>query len=310
MNNVARLPAASQSRRRGTRSPRVTVGIPAYNAERYIEATIESLRNQSFDDFELIVSDNASSDGTADLVAAIAARDPRIRLVRQTRNIGANMNYSGLVALARGEYFKWGSSSDWCAPTFLECCVGVLDRSPDVVLACPSTQLFESSPDDAVEYPYDLSAMESSAVERFWHVAQGMRLNNVMNGVVRTGALRRTRLIEHFPGADKILIGHLALLGKLALLPDRLFYRRMAAATATKLMSSDRVRLHHYPTRTSRSLLPTWRTYFSWTQVVLAAPLSSSERRRALAFVLRMCFWDRASLLRDVAKTAFYPLAR
>ena len=99
--------------------PKVSVGMPAYNSARWIDSSIRSILEQSFTDLELIISDNASTDGTYELCMQFAKQDPRIRVLRNERNVGANRNYLAVLSAARGEYFKWAASSDLCAPTFI-----------------------------------------------------------------------------------------------------------------------------------------------------------------------------------------------
>jgi glycosyltransferase involved in cell wall biosynthesis len=96
------------------RRPRVSVGVPVYNGERYLQAALESLRAQDFADFEVIVSDNASQDGTRAICERFVALDPRFRYVRSESNLGAARNYNRLVDLARGELFRWNPHDDLC----------------------------------------------------------------------------------------------------------------------------------------------------------------------------------------------------
>lgn len=294
----------------GESTPRVTIGVPSYNAAATIVETVESLLGQTYRDFELIVSDNASTDRTVEILADIATRDPRVRIVRQPRNIGANLNYSALVGLARGEYFKWSSSSDWCEPGFLARCIAVLDARPDAVLAYPSTRIYQTDRAAAENYLEDIDVSSDDPVERMRQVVATMGLNNVMNGLIRTRALRQTRLIEHFPWSDGVLIAHLALLGKLCLLPDRLFYRRMSESTATHLMNAEALHRHHYPQRTLRSLLPRWRLHRARFKAVMTAPLSAGQKIRAIRILLQMFRWDRRALARDLALAVAAPFGQ
>ena len=117
--------------------PRVSIGMPVYNAENYLGEAIESLLAQTFQDFELIISDNASTDRTEAICREYAARDPRIRYERQAENQGAARNFNHVFERARGPYFKWAAHDDLHSPTFLARCVEVLDRSPDVVWCHP-----------------------------------------------------------------------------------------------------------------------------------------------------------------------------
>ena len=95
---------------------------------------IESHLAQSFNDFELIISDNASTDGTRDICEHYASVDPRVRHYRTSANHGAIWNFNRCFELARGEYFKWSAHDDFIDPTFCEKCIEILDSSPDVVL--------------------------------------------------------------------------------------------------------------------------------------------------------------------------------
>ncbi len=281
-------------------TPAVSVGMPAYNSAATIRAAVECLLAQGFADFELIISDNASTDRTWTIIEEYAGRDPRVRGIRQPRNIGANGNYSAVFRAARGRYFKWASSNDWCAPEFLGRCVDHLDSHPDTVLVAPRTRIFQGDISNWQDYPKDIAFEQADPVERFKAVAGSLALNNVINGLVRTAALRRTRLIDHYPGADVVLVGHLALLGRIALLEAPLFYRRLDRETATSLMSSDAVHRHHYPTQTARSLFPAWRFAMGWARAAASAGLSAPDTARALAWTLRMAWWDNAGLRHDL----------
>jgi glycosyltransferase involved in cell wall biosynthesis len=285
--------------------PLVSVGMPVYNAERTLAAAVEALLAQTLRDLEIIVSDNASTDATPALLADLAARDHRVRVIHQPHNIGANPNYCAVARAARGRYFKWASSNDWCAPPMLERCVAVLEAHPDVVLAFPRTRLFAQSPEQAEDYDDNLDLRAEDPVDRLVALRERISLNNVMNGVIRTAALRRTHLIPPWESADLVLMGHLALLGKFALVPEPLFYRRMEPRSAIRFKTAGEVRRHHHPGGGARSLFPAWRQCVGWQRVVLDAPLSVRQKRRAMDFNARMCWWmSRGALAADVADAA------
>ncbi len=280
--------------------------MPVYNADRTLAAAVESLLAQTFGDFELIVSDNASTDATSDLLARYAALDRRLQIVRQPQNLGANPNYSEVARRARGEYFKWASSNDWCAPTFFQRCIDVLDVRSDVVLAFPRTKLFVTTPEDGEEYPYDFALESDRPADRFVQFASRVRLNNVCNGVIRGGALRRTRLVPRYCRSDLVLIAHLALLGKFAQVPEPLFFRRMDPQSATCLMSADGWRQHHYPRPDARALFQSWRLRADWFRVALAAPVPVMDRALAFVYAAWMCCHDWRGLLHDLQEALLY----
>lgn len=287
--------------------PAVTIGVPAYNASATIGETVGSLLRQTFEDVEVIVGDNASTDHTVELLHDLFPRERRLRIVRHPQNIGANSNYSSLVAQASGGYFKWASSSDWCAPTFIESCIVALEAVPQIVLACPRTKTFEHDVTNAVDYVGDIGVEHDDPVQRFIALLQELRLNNAINGVFRTEVLRRTRLIEHYPGSDVVMMAHIALLGRIRLLPDSLYYRRMTRETATSLQTPEQRLRHHYPVRTARSLFPNWRWYGALVYAVVSSGLSWQQVVHALRFTGKMARWSRRELLADFAVAARFP---
>jgi glycosyltransferase involved in cell wall biosynthesis len=289
-----------------SKAPLITIGVPAFNSAAHIGLTLEGLLSQSFSDFELIVSDNASTDGTREIVEGYIRRDARVRYERQPFNIGANPNYAVLVTRARGQFFKWSSASDWCAPTFLERCKNELVTHEDVVLAVPRTRLFQKSLQSSVDYPDDIEVLDDTPYARLVRLTSTLALNNAMNGLIRTAALRRTRLMERYIGADCVLMGHLALLGKFRLIEEPLFYRRMEPETATA--SQDRAALwrHHYPRLSRNALFQGSKRQMGWLRVALTGPMPAGERMRSLTLVAKMCYWERAFLLRDLSDLWHY----
>jgi glycosyltransferase involved in cell wall biosynthesis len=101
------------------RVPKVSIGMPVYNGEPFIREALDSLLAQTFTDFELIISDNASTDGTEAICREYASKDARIRYVRQEENRGALSNFKFVLDEAVGEYFMWAASDDKWAPIFI-----------------------------------------------------------------------------------------------------------------------------------------------------------------------------------------------
>ncbi len=287
-------------------APRVTIGLPVYNGAATLEAAVEPLLAQTFTDFELLISDNASTDGTAALAERLVRQDPRVRYVRQPVNLGANGNYSFVARDARGEYLKWATASDWCAPTFLERCVAALDAHPDAVLAAPRTRLFEQDRALARDYAEDVSIPETTPFARLKAMDARLRLNNAFNGVIRLSALRRTRLVEPYLLADIVLMGHLALLGPFLLVEEPLFFRRMEVETSTTLQSRDQQLRHLFPVPTARTLLQCWKRHRGWLRAGWSAPMPFAERLRVLGYLTRRVVWDRWVLLGELVGAMRY----
>ena len=132
--------------------PTVSIGIPVFNGARYLGEALDSLLSQTYTDFEIVISDNASTDTTATLAREYARKDKRIRYTRHERNIGAYLNFSHVFRLARGKYFKWAAADDLCDRFFLERCVAILE-SDTTILGC-----------------YTRTAKIDSTGKRLWHL--------------------------------------------------------------------------------------------------------------------------------------------
>lgn len=115
--------------------PRLTIGMPVYNNARTIRASLDSLLAQTFADFELVISDNGSTDETGAICAAYAARDSRVRVIRQPVNLGPSMNFRAVLFEARTEYFMWAAGDDLWAPSFAERQIAALDADPALVMS-------------------------------------------------------------------------------------------------------------------------------------------------------------------------------
>jgi glycosyltransferase involved in cell wall biosynthesis len=284
-----------------TRSPRVTIGVPAYNAQAYLASAVEGLLAQTLGDFELIISDNASTDGTRDIAESYCRLDGRVRYERHPVNIGANGNYAGLLRLARGEFFKWSSASDWCAPTYLERCLEMLRKHADTVLVVPRTRLFRNTPENSRDYAWDLEILDETPSARLRRLMSELALNNVMNGLIRTDALRDAREMPPYLGADVVLMAELALRGKFRLLDERLFFRRADESSATALQSRSAVWRHHYPKPSAKSLFQSTRRQLGWIRAALRTRMTIAEQARTLMLVARHIYWDSTALAGDLA---------
>ena len=115
-------------------APRLSIGLPVYNGEKYLAESLNALLGQSYEDFELIISDNASTDSTADICRQYAKQDARIRYIRQGHNIGLAPNHNFVFRESRGALFKWAASDDLYGRDLMQRCVTALDEHPDVVL--------------------------------------------------------------------------------------------------------------------------------------------------------------------------------
>lgn len=279
---------------------RVSIGMPVYNGEKWLPATIRSVLAQTFRDFELVICDNASTDGTEALCREFAARDSRVRYERNAENIGLANNFNRAFQLTRGAYFKWMCCGDLLDPAFVERCVTVLDGRPEVVLVDPVTRLFTDDPaqgEDARD-AFDLDT--DDAVGRFERYTLGAKLNNIMHGLYRSEVLRRTKLYRTFLAADYNMIAELLLHGRVARLDEVLNFRRMRPETATKFLSAHEQRSMYRPKSPGRMRYQEWRRALDYYGIAFRAPLSPSQRIRLLAFLSRRALWMRQTLFEEL----------
>jgi glycosyltransferase involved in cell wall biosynthesis len=282
------------------RIPQVSVGMPVYNSARWIQQSVESILTQSFGDIELIISDNASTDDTFEICEDYARQDARIRLYRNPENVGANRNYLAVLRHARAPLFKWASSNDICAPTFIEKCKAMLECDRDAVLAFSKTVLFENDLADAKPYDRDVVLLSSVASERLTQLYHELGLNNVFNAVIRRQALLDAAPLGSFQRADIALIAELALMGKFLLVPEQLFFRRMSAEAATKLKSAREGDLHIEPRIRHPMKWQNWLFYSALLRMTVRHRPITADSMRALAYVLRRMNWARVHLAQDV----------
>jgi len=210
---------------RDMNKPLVSIGLPVYNGQDFLREAIASVLNQSYQDFELIIRDNASTDQTAAICRDFASRDQRIRYLRNESNVGAGPNFNGIVSHARGKYFKWLAHDDVLAPKFLARCVDVLESDPTAVLACPRVRFIDAQGKAMDNYATPFRTDDPNCVVRFGEMLRGHRCFEVF-GLIRLGELRRTRLIGNYNHGDGVLLAHLALLGRFAEIPEDLFWSR------------------------------------------------------------------------------------
>jgi glycosyltransferase involved in cell wall biosynthesis len=284
--------------------PRVSIGLPVYNGERYIAETLDSLLAQTYENFELIICDNASTDKTEQICRSFALKDDRIRYVRNSTNLGAPKNYRLSFELSAGDYFRWANSDDLFAPTSLSRCVEVLDSDPSIVLTYPKTLLIDERGQVISEYEDGLHLQSPRASERFAQLCHRLGLVNVIYGLMRADILRQTALIGNFIGADTILLAELTLYGKFWEIPEFLFYRRFHPGASSSCRSIDQLQEFYVPGSKGQVAFTEWSRLFAYGRCVWRAPLVLPEKMRLGYFLIRKTNWTRGKLAAEVVAAA------
>lgn len=284
-----------------TSVPRLSIGLPVYNGEEYLAESFDALLGQSFRDFELIVSDNASTDGTEAICRRYAQLDSRIRYLRQPRNIGAAPNHNLVLAEARGELFKWASHDDLYGRDLLLRCVEALEEHPDVVLAHCAHAVIDGTGAVTEVFDYRLATASRYASERFRSClfAPG---GDDFYGIVRTHVLRAVTPHDSYHHADRTFTSELALHGSFHQVPELLYFRRDHPTRAERSCPTVRTRCANLDPRRADGLRhPTVRLLaeyvIGFVHAVRHAPLSSTQRRRCYG-QLALWFASRAVQLR------------
>lgn len=282
-------------------TPRVSIAVPAYNCERYIAQALESLLAQTYGDFELVISDNASTDGTADVCRHYAALDPRVRYVRRDDNIGGPGNFRYVWSLCRGEYHKWSTADDYWAPEFLEKAVTLLDARPDVVLCHPRARLVDATGNAISDYADPLHLLEDQPRVRFNRLVMEIGLCNAHLGLVRRSVMARTRLIGPEHNSDTHFLAELALYGKFWLLPEVLFFRRFHPTSSSwKREDHEHQRAYYDPSHHDHAEMHRWKKYAGLARAVWRAPVSLGDKLGLTADLGRYARWERERLRREL----------
>ncbi len=284
----------------GGGAPLVGLALPVYNGERYVAEALESVLGQTLGDFELVISDNASTDGTAEICERYCDQDPRVRYVRQPRNVGAALNFNSAFHATRGRYFKWAACDDVLEPTYLERCVAALEAHPEAPFAHSYALQIDENGKEVGEFELERAQGAEDAVERFRAIIDAYDFSGAF-ALMRREALLRTGLLRLYSGADRLLVADLLLAGRPCLVPERLFRWRQHAESFRERENQGSgaamewwvTGARKWPLRTTVCMLG----HGSW--VVLRSSLPLAKRLSCLGYLTR---WASQPLLRRIMR--------
>lgn len=282
------------------RPPEISVGLPVYNGARYLHAAVEDFLGGTHGDFELILSDNHSTDETEEIGREYARLDRRVRYVRNVTNVGALPNADRAFALARGRFYCLAAYDDRHAPDFLEKLLGALHAAPEAILAYGFCEMigeegeaFQFDParegfvaPDGTFFPGDRRLerpLPAEPVARYRAVLGSTNVNAPIHGLFRRDSLGRT--FGHvLCGSDRLLVAHAALLGPFAFVAVPLFFFRMHGASTYHLSHVARVAREAGPGARVGGV--PYRTLLNYARAVGRADLSPAERMAAYGATL------------------------
>lgn len=293
------------------RQPRVSLGVPVYNAANYLAEAIDCALAQTFEDWELIVADNASTDDTPSICEQYVSRDPRIRYLRSAENRGAAWNFNRAFEQSRGEFFKWAAHDDLFAPTFLERCVAAFDATPEAVychtrradfyspwetpVACALGR--EADPEQpwapaafSPERPFPQLSRTGRPSDRFGCVLLAENALFDIYGLVRRAAMARTQLHGAYYGADRVFMLELALLGPFVQVDELLFFVRRHPRQSVFIGSAGAQEQWIRGWKRPKFACPRrMRMLGGYVEAVRRSDLSLAEKSRCLGQVLKFC---------------------
>ena len=291
--------------------PMVSIGLPVFNGENFLEDAVRSILAQSHDDLELIVSDNASSDRTPEIVRDYECIDPRVRVFTQPRNIGPAANFNWVLNEAKGKLFKWAAHDDVLAPECLERCIPILERDRTVVLSYGRSTYIDAE-GRALSEPEMRGGTDSPDVLRRIQSLLSRAYFHQIFGVIRTDALRACPPIAAFAHADGVLLLRLAMLGRFVQAPTTLLSIRLHEAQSMQIVRTNYREYSSWwaPGNRGKTFLPQWRIAFEFGRSLTTGPISAVQKVAGFRLLARWTWEVRRELLGDIEEVAKASLRR
>ncbi|RIK81666.1 hypothetical protein DCC62_01635 [candidate division KSB1 bacterium] len=293
--------------------PKVSIGLPVYNGEKYIREALNSLLAQTFADFDLIISDNASTDNTAWICREYAAKDKRIIFHQNKKNIGGSPNYNLVFELSKKtKYFMWSAHDDVYAPEYLERCVQILDNNPAIVLCYAMTRYIDKNGDYLPRKELELKLNSPCYHCRFRDLIRMDHMMEPSAGLIRTNVLEKTPLEGPYADCDRVLLAEISLYGPFHRIPEFLFFRREHPGQSTKVFISRQERtLWFHPNGAGKIVFPHFRQLKEYLSSIRRAPLNWRQRLQCYTLMIEWLGKNRHRMKTDleyVVKRALRPL--
>ncbi len=283
--------------------PLVTIGVPAYNSERHLRQSLDSLLAQTYRDFVLVISDNASTDATAEICQQYVRRDPRVQYFRNPVNVGMTGNFNRVFELTHTKYIKWSTADDFWAPDMLADAVAVMEADPSVAVCYPQTIIVDDEGREQGPYYDKLHLMQADPVERFLGLIENIKLVNHHLGLLRTDAVRRTRLFGKHVSADIGFLAEMSLYGKFFEVRKPQFYRRFHIDSSSWNRGDQEQEARRFHAANVRRVpFNTWRYHGTFSGAVLRSPLSLAKKTKLLYHIAWGMYWSRGMLYDDLRR--------
>jgi glycosyltransferase involved in cell wall biosynthesis len=286
--------------------PVVSIGMPVFNGENFISPALESIVAQSYENLQIVIGDNASTDATESICREFAERDRRISYFRHSENLGASGNHDFVFFQSEGPLFKLAAHDDVLHPKLIEKCVEALMTRPDYVLAFPRTRHIDADGLEHEAIDDNVVGMDSpSPAMRMGRITCLPNWATPVFGVFRREAVKSDTILGRYVGSDRTLLADLALAGPWHRVEEYLFYRREHDTTSTNTFKGEVNRIRWFDPSASRGgRFPHWRRLAEFGKAVQRAELSPPQRALAYSQLARWTVtpWYRPralKLLRD-----------
>lgn len=279
-----------------------SIGIPVFQGENYLGEAIEAARSQTHPYLEIVVSDNASTDRTAEIIRQQHTKDQRVRSVAQESNIGAAENYNEVFRESHGEFFAWNAHDDYTSPDFISAGIAALEADPEAVIAIAHPFHVDSAGAKLrpINVPPELTTAQSPAAR--FRAAARCNPAVLVFGLYRREALLSTSLHEQFTGSDRNLVAEAMLVGRAVWAGSSEFYLRHHDNRSVRRLRSPGSRFSfpreawYAPTRAGKMVFPSWRRLGGYAKSIFRAPISPLEKVACVGALARLLVDDRFKL--------------
>jgi len=204
----------------------VSIGMPLYNEEKFIQEAIESILDQDYKNFELIISDNGSTDRTKEICLDYANKDSRIRFYSREKMTDAITNFNFVASIAKGDFFMWASGHDIRDPTFISRCLTTFKKSTSIVLCYSDAIWIDSNGHTIGHEQSDIDTVGMDKIHRLNKVFWNLGYAYPIYGLFRKDVLKTVLPSQKVLGSDILLLNELSVIGEFTRIPESLFYIR------------------------------------------------------------------------------------
>jgi glycosyltransferase involved in cell wall biosynthesis len=295
--------------KRVDKMPQVSICLPVYNGERYLHDVFASIRTQTFEDYEVIISDNASTDRTQEICLAFSSLDARVKYFRAGVNRGLAWNLNRTFELATGIYAMWICHDDVMGLDYIRRCVEVLEEDEKSILCFANCSYIGSEGELIKRVDLPNTGAAETPSERFEQVLYNAGCDP-FSGLMKVEFLKHTRLHAGYADSDRVLLAEMSFRGRFRRIPEYLFSKRIHPLQATAQTDRWQRTLIFDPRKKGTLVCPWWREFFGFVGAIQRAPISCEERFKAYKYLYWWALVHRAVLYQDLRRGLRYARER